>query len=61
MSSENYRVEKQDAVYFLTFTVTDWVDVFTLAPARLYRVGNGNCNLVMPHDAIVRQRGGERI
>jgi len=19
--------------------------------------GNGNCNLVMPHDAIVRQRG----
>ena len=29
MSSENYRIEKQDGVYFLTFTVTDWVDVFT--------------------------------
>jgi REP element-mobilizing transposase RayT len=29
MSSENYRIEKQDSVYFLTFTVTDWVDVFT--------------------------------
>jgi len=29
MSSENYRVEKQDGIYFLTFTVTDWVDVFT--------------------------------
>jgi len=29
MSSENYRIEKQDAVYFLTFTVTDWIDVFT--------------------------------
>lgn len=29
MSSENYRIRKQDAVYFLTFTVTDWVDVFT--------------------------------
>ena len=29
MSSENYRVENQNAVYFLTFTVTDWVDVFT--------------------------------
>jgi len=27
MSSDNYRVEKQDGVYFLTFTVTDWVDV----------------------------------
>ena len=29
MSSENYRIEKQDSVYFLTFTVTDWIDVFT--------------------------------
>ena len=29
MSSENYSVKKQDAVYFLTFTVTDWIDVFT--------------------------------
>ena len=29
MSSENYSVENQNAVYFLTFTVTDWVDVFT--------------------------------
>jgi len=29
MSSENYRIQKQDSVYFLTFTVTDWVDVFT--------------------------------
>jgi len=29
MSSENYKVHKQDAVYFLTFTITDWVDVFT--------------------------------
>ena len=29
MSSENYYIEDQHAVYFLTFTVTDWVDVFT--------------------------------
>jgi len=29
MSSENYSVENQNTVYFLTFTVTDWVDVFT--------------------------------
>ena len=29
MSSENYRIENQNAVYFLTFTVTDWIDVFT--------------------------------
>ena len=29
MSSENYKVVNQNAVYFLSFTVTDWVDVFT--------------------------------
>jgi REP element-mobilizing transposase RayT len=29
MSSENYRIGNQNAAYFLTFTVTDWVDVFT--------------------------------
>lgn len=28
MSSENYRIGNQNAIYFLTFTVTDWVDVF---------------------------------
>ena len=29
MSSENYKIGNQHSVYFLTFTVTDWVDVFT--------------------------------
>jgi len=29
MPAENYIVQKQNSVYFLTFTVTDWVDVFT--------------------------------
>ena len=29
MSSENYRIGNQHSVYFITFTVTDWVDVFT--------------------------------
>ena len=29
MSSENYQISNQNAPYFLTFTVTDWVDVFT--------------------------------
>jgi hypothetical protein len=28
MSSENYSIEDQNAVYFLTFTISDWVDVF---------------------------------
>ncbi len=29
MSSENYKIVDQHAPYFLTFTVTDWVDVYT--------------------------------
>ena len=29
MSADNYFITDQNAVYFLTFTVTDWVDVFT--------------------------------
>lgn len=29
MSAENYSIKKQNSVYFLTFTITDWVDVFT--------------------------------
>ena len=29
MSSENYKVAKQDAVYFVSFAVVEWIDVFT--------------------------------
>jgi REP element-mobilizing transposase RayT len=29
MTSENYHIGDQHEVYFLTFTMTDWVDVFT--------------------------------
>jgi len=29
MSSEDYSIVDQNAVYFLTFTITDWVDIFT--------------------------------
>ena len=29
MSADNYFITDQNAVYFLTFTVTDWVDIFT--------------------------------
>ena len=29
MSADNYFIEDQNATYFLTFTVTDWVDIFT--------------------------------
>jgi len=29
MTAENYFIKDQNAVYYLTFTVVDWVDVFT--------------------------------
>ena len=29
MSSENYFIKDQNACYFLTFTIVDWVDIFT--------------------------------
>ena len=29
MPADNYFIEDQNATYFLTFTVTDWVDIFT--------------------------------
>jgi REP element-mobilizing transposase RayT len=29
MSADNYFITDQNAVYFFTFTVTDWVDIFT--------------------------------
>lgn len=29
MSSENYLIKDQNATYFLTFTIVEWVDVFT--------------------------------
>ncbi len=29
MSSENYTIQDQNALYFLTFTITEWVDIFT--------------------------------
>ncbi len=29
MSADNYIIADQNAPYFLTFTVEDWIDVFT--------------------------------
>ncbi len=28
MSGDRYKIHHQNAIYFLTFTVIDWVDVF---------------------------------
>ena len=42
MSSEDYFITDQNAVYFLTFTITDWVDVFTRSCYRLIIVDSLN-------------------
>jgi len=35
MSSENYIIHDQFALYFLTFTVIDWIDIFTRASYKI--------------------------
>lgn len=42
MSADNYFITDQNAVYFLTFTVTDWIDVFTRKEYRFEIVDSLN-------------------
>ena len=35
MSSENYLIRNQNAVHFITFTVIEWIDIFTRASYKL--------------------------
>lgn len=45
MSADNYIITDQNAVYFLTFTVTDWVDIFTRKEYKLLIVDSLNYNI----------------
>jgi hypothetical protein len=29
MSGDSYKIENQNGVYFLTFKIIDWIDLFT--------------------------------
>jgi len=42
MSNDNYFITDQNAVYFLTFTVIDWVDVFTRKEYKIEIVNSLN-------------------
>ena len=42
MPADNYIIKNQNAVYFLTFTVTDWVDVFTRKEYKIEIVNSLN-------------------
>ena len=35
MSSENYIIRNQNAVHFITFTIIEWIDIFTRAGYKL--------------------------
>jgi len=42
MSADNYFITDQNAVYSLTFTVTDWVDIFTRKEHKIEIVNSLN-------------------
>ncbi len=42
MSGDSYKIDDQNALYFLTFTVIDWVDVFTKPDYKLVLVDSMN-------------------
>lgn len=42
MSADNYFITDQNAVYFLTFTVTDWIDVFSRKEYRFEIINSLN-------------------
>jgi len=45
LSADNYFITDQNGVYFLTFTVTDWVDARLTGRAGFYekRIQNRDC------------------
>lgn len=42
MSADNYFITDQNAVYFVTFTITDWIDVFTRKDYKIEVVNSLN-------------------
>ena len=42
MSGDRYKITDQNAMHFLTFTVVDWVDVFTKKDYKLELVDSMN-------------------
>ena len=74
MSADNYFIRDQSAIYFLTFTVVDWVDVFTRKEFKMivsdslnYCVENKGleifawCLMSNHLHLVCRARGNERM
>jgi hypothetical protein len=42
MTAENYFIKDQNSVYYLTFTIVDWIDVFTRKEYKIVIVDSLN-------------------
>ena len=51
MSADNYFIKDQNAVYFLTFTVTDWIDTFTRKEYKIEIVNS--LNYCIQHKGLI--------
>ncbi|WP_346854724.1 transposase [uncultured Draconibacterium sp.] len=51
MTAENYFIQDQNAAYFLTFTVTDWVDIFTRKEYKIEIVNS--LNYCIKHKGLI--------
>ena len=51
MSADNYFIKDQNAVYFLTFTVTDWIDIFTRKEYKIEIVNS--LNYCIQHKGLI--------
>ena len=51
MSADNYFIKDQNAVYFLTFTVTDWIDIFTRKEYKIEIVNS--LNYCVQHKGLI--------
>ena len=51
MTADNYFIKDQNAMYFLTFTVTDWIDTFTRKEYKIEIVNS--LNYCIQHKGLI--------
>lgn len=64
MTAENYFIKDQNSVYYLTFTIIDWVDVFTrkeykmvIADSLNYCIGNKGLEAIqLDNTTLIEQK-----
>jgi len=56
--SRNYKFHTPEGVYFISFAVVGWLNVFTRNEYKVLLIDSLHY-LVLPHDAIMRQQGNK--